>query len=170
MAAYLLDTSVLIALVDPDHVFHGAATNAVAAMAPGDLQFVSVISIGEITSGVASVQRVHGRTPVHATNVLAAAQQRSPLQINNHVAEAYGSLKAAMVAKFMPMASKKKAPAHLEDWVNHATGKRLGLNENDLWICAQSFERDLHVITCDRDFLRVQEAEPRLTVSVLREI
>lgn len=170
MPGYLLDTSVLIALVDPNHVLHIAATSAINAMAPEDLQFVSVVSIGEIRTGVASVQRVHGRTPIYAIQVLAAAQARDLLPINTHVAETYGVLKAAMVSKFMPKASKNRPPSYLEDWIDHATGKRLGTNENDLWICAQGFERDLHVITCDADFELVQEAEPRLALSVLRAI
>ena len=69
----------------------------------------------------------------------------------------------------MPKASRSKRPEHLERWIDHITGQRLGVNENDLWICAQGFERDLHVLTCDQDFERVQTAEPRLKVSVLRE-
>jgi predicted nucleic acid-binding protein len=170
MVGYLLDTSVLIALVDPNGVFHTAATSVIDKMTADDLQFVSAVSIGEIRTGVVSVQRIHGRTPVYATKVLAEAQARTLLSINSHVAATYGDLKAAMVSKFMPRASRSKSPAHLEDWIDHATGKRLGINENDLWICAQGFERDLHVITCDKDFARVQEAEPRLTLSVLRVI
>jgi predicted nucleic acid-binding protein len=170
MAGYLIDTSVLIALVDPDHVLHDVAASAIGAMAASDLQFVSVISIGEIGTGIASVQRVHGRTPIRAAQVLAAAQERNPLEITNHVAGAYGHLKAAMVSKFMSKASRNKSPAHIEDWIDHATGRRLGVNENDLWICAQGFERDLHVITCDNDFLRVQEAEPRLALTLLRVV
>jgi tRNA(fMet)-specific endonuclease VapC len=170
MTGYLLDTSVLIALVDPGSVFHATAKSRIDAMEQADLQFVSAVSIGEIRTGVASVQRSHGRTPVHATQVLAAAQARSLLTINTHVAETYGDLKAAMVSRFMPRASKNKSPSHLEDWIDHATGKRLGINENDLWICAQGFERELHIITCDTDFERVQDAEPRLVLSLLRVI
>ena len=170
MTGYLLDTSVLIALVDPAHVLHGTVTAAVDAMSGDDLQYVSAVSIGEIRTGVASVQNIHGRTPIHASQVLAAAQARTLLSINTQVAVTYGDLKAAMVSTFMPKASRKKPHAHLEDWIDHATGKRLGINENDLWICAQGFERDLHVLTCDGDFTRVQAAEPRLALSVLRVI
>jgi predicted nucleic acid-binding protein len=170
MTGYLLDTSVLIALVDPAHVLHATAASAVDAMDSNDLQYVSAVSIGEIRTGVASVQSIHGRTPTHASQVLAAAQARTLLSINTQVAITYGDLKAAMVSKFMPKASRNKSPAHLEDWIDHATGKRLGINENDLWICAQGFERDLHVLTCDGDFTKVQIAEPRLSLSVLRVI
>ncbi|WP_331375623.1 type II toxin-antitoxin system VapC family toxin [Sinorhizobium chiapasense] len=170
MTGYLLDTSVLIALVDPNHVLHGAATKAVGGMSANDLQFVSAVSIGEIRTGVATVQRIHGRTPVHSTQVLSAAQSRPLLTVNTQVAMVYGDLKAAMVGRFMPKSSKNKPPAHLQDWIDHATGNRLGINENDLWVCAQGFERDLHIVTCDADFLRVQEAEPRLSLSLLRAI
>lgn len=170
MTGYLLDTSVLIALVDPAHVLHATAAAAIDAMNADDLQYVSAVSIGEIRTGVVSVQSIHGRTPTHASQVLAAAQARPLLSINTQVAVIYGDLKAAMVSTFMPKASRSKSPAHLEDWIDHATGKRLGINENDLWICAQGFERDLHVLTCDSDFTRVQAAEPRFVLSVLRAI
>lgn len=170
MTGYLLDTSVLIALVDPAHVLHASVAAVVDAMDGDDLQYVSAISIGEIRTGVASVQSIHGRTPIHANQVLAAAQARTLLSINTQVAITYGDLKAAMVSRFMAKASGNKARGHLEDWIDHATGKRLGINENDLWICAQGFERDLHVLTCDGDFTRVQAAEPRLALSVLRVI
>ena len=170
MTGYLLDTSVLIALVDPAHVLHVTVTAAIDAMSGDDLQYVSAVSIGEIRTGVASVKNIHGRTPIHASQVLAAAQARTLLSINTQVAVTYGDLKAAMVSTFMAKASKNKSPAHLEDWIDHATGKRLGINENDLWICAQGFERDLHVLTCDGDFTRVRDAEPRLALSVLRAI
>lgn len=170
MTGYLLDTSVLIALVDPAHVLHATVAAAIDAMSGDDLQYVSAVSIGEIRTGVASVQNIHGRTPTHASQVLAAAQARTLLSINTQVAVTYGNLKAAMVSTFMPKASKNKPSGHLQDWIDHATGKRLGINENDLWICAQGFERDLHVLTCDGDFTRVQTAEPRLALSVLRVI
>ena len=170
MAGYLLDTSVLIALVDPGHVLHTTVAAAIGAMIGDDLQYVSAVSIGEIRTGVASVQAIHGRTPTHANQVLAAAQARTLLSINTQVAVTYGDLKAAMVSKFMPKASRNKPPGYLEEWIDHATGKRLGINENDLWICAQGFERDLHILTCDGDFTNVKAAEPRLALSVLRVI
>lgn len=170
MTGYLLDTSVLIALVDPAHALHETVVTVIDAMSGDNLQYVSAVSIGEIRTGVISVQKIHGRTPTHASQVLAAAQARTLLSINTQVAVTYGDLKAAMVSTFMPKASRNKPPAHLEDWIDHATGKRLGINENDLWICAQGFERDLHVLTCDGGFIRIQAAEPRLALSVLRVI
>ncbi len=103
----------LIALVDPNGVLHSVAISAIDTMAADDLQFVSAISIGEIRTGVVSVQRIHGRTPVYATKVLAEAQARSLLLINAHVAEAYGDLKAAMVSKFMP---KRAGANRLRTW------------------------------------------------------
>lgn len=167
MAGYLLDTSVLIALVDPKSSRHKAAHRAISLMSPSDLQFVSAISIGEISTGVAGIQRVHGKTPLHAHQVLAEAQARSVLNVTVQVGECFGALKAAMAARFMP--NSKRKPPYLEDWiVDVATGKRLGINENDLWICAQGYERDLNVLTCDKDFERVQEAEPSLKVQVIR--
>ncbi len=75
-----------------------------------------------------------------------------------------------MVQTFMSKASKNKPVGYLEDWIDHATGKRLAINENDLSICAQGFERDLTVVTYDSDFLRVEQAEPRLRLRLLRTV
>lgn len=76
MTGYLLDTSVLIALVDPAHVLHAIAAAAIDAMNGDDLQYVSSVSIGEIRTGVASVQTIHGRTPTHASQVPASIRSR----------------------------------------------------------------------------------------------
>jgi predicted nucleic acid-binding protein len=169
MAGFLLDTSVLIGLVDPKSPFHEPARKFVDGMSSSDLQFVSVITLGEITTGVASVQRVHGRTPINAIQTLAQARDRDLLIVDIHVAEAYAALKSVMVSHFMRKSSRAKRSEHLEDWIDHATGKRLNVTENDLWICAQGFDRDLHIVSCDGDFARVREAEPRLKLTLLRE-
>ena len=87
--------------------------------------------------------------------------------VNEHVAHAYGNLKAAMVARYMPNATRAQRGQFLETWINQATGLRLGVNENDIWICSQALERDIFVMSADGDFERIREAEPRLRLILL---
>lgn len=167
MAGYLFDTSVLIALVDPQSTFNRAAKDVIAAMQEGDLQFVSSISFGEIHTGIETNLRIRGQRPPNAQQTLTLAQTHGLLTIDDHVARSYGALKAAMVARYMPNASRAQRGRFLENWIDQATGLRLGVNENDLWICAQAIERDIFVVSTDGDFERVREAEPRLKLILL---
>ena len=44
-----------------------------------------------------------------------------------------------------------KLPRWIEDWVDRGSGKKLQIDESDLWIAAVATERDLTVITGDGD-------------------
>lgn len=162
MAAYLLDTSVLIAMVDSKNPFSQAVSDFVSAMSATDLQFVSSISLGEIHTGIEINFRNRGSRPPNAQQTLAQAQSRVLLAVDEHVAKTYGELKAAMVARYMPNASRARRGQFIENWIDLATGARLGINENDLWICSQALERDITVVTTDSDFDRVRDAEAKL--------
>lgn len=162
-----MDTSVLIALVDPTHRVHVSATALVGRMQPTDLQFVSSVSLGEIHTGIETNLLARGTRPPNAQLTLAQAQARSPLIVDEHVARFYGMLKAAMVVHYMPNVSRSRRGAFIENWIDQATGQRLGVNENDLWICAQALERDIYVVAADSDFQRVAVAEPRLKLILL---
>lgn len=168
MAAYLFDTSALIALVDPRNSFNKAVNDALSAMQSSDLQFVSSISFGEIHTGIETNVRIRGQRPPNAQQTLALAEKHSLLTVDQNVARTYGVLKAAMVAHYMPHSSRSQRGQFLENWINQATGLRLGINENDIWICSQALERDISVISTDGDFERVREAEPRLKLLLLK--
>ncbi|HZP78644.1 MAG TPA: PIN domain-containing protein [Pseudolabrys sp.] len=73
-----------------------------------------------------------------------------------------------MVVHYMPNASRAQRGQFIENWINAATGFRLGINENDIWICSQALERNIIVVSTDRDFERVRDAEPRLNLLLLR--
>ena len=168
MAGYLFDTSTLIALVNPASVFHQPATDFVAALGVDDLQFVSTISLGELHSGVESAFAIKGQRPLTAEQTLKRAENYGLLEVDRHVALSYGQLKAAMAARFLKKASQRRA--HLEEWIDNATGSRLNVNENDLWICAQAHERDICVVACDRDFERVRVAAPNLQLHIIHSV
>ena len=60
-----------------------------------------------------------------------------------------------------PVSEGVHRPRRVVDWVDKATGKKLHVDENDLWICAQAKERDLVFLTADRKIHeRVSDADP----------
>jgi predicted nucleic acid-binding protein len=58
----------------------------------------------------------------------------------------------------------KKMRRWIEDWVEIGSGKRLQVDENDLWICAQAKERDLVVVTGDTDIRQLASLDPDLKI------
>ena len=82
------------------------------------------------------------------------------LGLTKHTAEEYGELKALLAKTYLRNALRKDRPRWLEEWVDKATGQKLQVDENDLWMCAQARERNLVLITTDRKISRISQADP----------
>ena len=70
------------------------------------------------------------------------------LPIDDRVADAYGSIRAVLVAHFGPRERGRRKSVPL--------GK-LGFSDNDVWIAAVAIARGLTVVSSDSDFLRMAE-------------
>ena len=81
------------------------------------------------------------------------------LEVTRHTSAAYAELKAHLAGKYLIKALTKDRPRWVEDWIDRATGKKLQIDENDLWICAQAKERNLTVVTADRRMNRISNAD-----------
>jgi predicted nucleic acid-binding protein len=57
---------------------------------------------------------------------------------------------------------RKDRPRYIEEWVDKATGQKLGIDENDLWMCAQAKERNLVLVTADGRMKRIPNADPEV--------
>ena len=80
----------------------------------------------------------------------------------------YALLKAKLAKCYLAKPSRKDRPRWVEDWVDKATGKKLHVDENDLWMCAQAKERDLVFVTADDKIRkRVSKADPSVRFLVL---
>ena len=63
---------------------------------------------------------------------------------------------------------RRRIPRWVESWTDRVSGQLLQIDENDLWIAAQAVERNLVVITSDRDFTKIiGAAVPDLRVQLL---
>lgn len=70
--------------------------------------------------------------------------------IDERTADAYGELKAAIVARFGPREKAK---------LRHVDIERLGFRENDLWIAAIAKRHRFIIVSADGDFRRMQLAD-----------
>jgi tRNA(fMet)-specific endonuclease VapC len=83
--------------------------------------------------------------------ILAEFLQDIPIyQLNEQTAQIYGQLKTRVFNHFAPKDSSKR---------RKATTTSLGFGDNDLWIASVALQHRLTLISCDRDFQRLQEAQ-----------
>lgn len=62
---------------------------------------------------------------------------------------------------------RKDRPRWVENWIDKATGEKLQVDENDLWICAQAREHNLILVTADAKIERIRKADPALQLLVI---
>ena len=162
MDGYLIDTQTISYWFDEKSTEHNAV-QAAAETRRGKMPlyvsvplYVSAITVGEIAYG-------------HAVNPAGAGPQREAflefvrarlnphrLEVSRHTAEPYGQLRAALFEKFAPN-WKKRRPERPEELCDPATGRELGIQENDLWIVAQAAERNVVLVTHDK-LVHIREA------------
>lgn len=168
MDGYLLETNLISSLLDPSHSAHGAAAAAIAALDPAAPQFISVVTLAEIGFGLELHRLFKGAVPERLQAVLVGAKAHSPLAVTSSTAAEYAALKAHLAQHYLAKAfGKQGRPRWIEDWIDRATGQKLQLDENDLWICAQARERKLVLITSDADIERVAKADPAVRVHLV---
>lgn len=167
MDAYLIDTSVLSIYLDPDHPDHQAKTQSLAALPQQNPRFVSSVALGELAFG-AELATVLGKANLSALQAkIAQARSHGVLDISHHTAAVYAGIKARIANKYLASVLRRDRPKYLEEWVDRATGQKLGIDENDLWMCAQAKERDLVFVTADRRMGRIPEADPEVRLLMI---
>ena len=170
MDGYLLDTTILSAYLVPTHRHHIEVLAAVEDLTAKEYRYISVVALAELTTGAEFIEAFDGRFVPAFRERLIRARKHPLLDISHHTASAYAKLKRAVAEKFMPEAMKKKASRKrfVEDWIDETTGKELGIDENDLWMCAQAKERDLILVTDDKKMVRrIGTADPDLRLELL---
>ena len=167
MDAYILDTSVLSALLFPTHRRHGVAVDAVDGMDPDSTKWVSPVSLAEFRFGVRLAELTGDSRAPALRNVLNDAGKYAVLEITGHTAEAYSELRSRMAVKYLRNPTREGRPRWVEDWADRARGKKLGIDENDLWQCAQARERDFVFVTADKRIQRIADADPALRLRIV---
>ncbi len=154
MADYLLDTNILSYWYDESRSEHakvkarvGTAKQPDAGTGYVPCLFVSVVTLGEMEYG----HRVNDQEDLaKRARYLDFVREQCPevLELTKHVAEHYGRLRAWLFNNCAPR-SKRTKGLRAEELVNLATGRELGIDENDLWIAAQALTYNLVLVTHD---------------------
>ena len=167
MDGYILDTSVLSAHLDPEHPRHGDIRQGVRQLEHHATLFLSAVSFAELQFGVKLAETFGHARLLTLKKTLVDARRYPMLHVTHHTAAAYGDLKATLAHIYLANATKKGRRRWIEDWVDRTTSKKLQIDENDLWICAQAKERDLLVCTADRPMRRISDADPDVRLHIL---
>lgn len=164
MKPYLLETTVLTIFLDARHPRHLDVVRSIETLPADSAQYVSVVGLAELTFG-ADLAIAIGKADVRSLREkVRRARSYGVLDVTHHTASAYSETKAKLAVKFLTSALRRDRPKYLEDWVDKATGKLLGVDENDLWMCAQAKERDMILVTADNRMRRIPEADPTIDV------
>ena len=166
--AYLLDTSALSPAVDPGHLQHADAITTLKSIGTDPI-FVSVVALAELMYGFELFHRSTGIVLPDAAEMLAAAKLWPPIGVSHHTAVVYAELKASLAIHYLPSVTRKFRKRHLEDWIDKFTNKTLGIDDNDLWICAQARLSNFVVVRGDKKMDVIQKADPQLKMMLIGE-
>ncbi|WP_298360576.1 PIN domain-containing protein [uncultured Litoreibacter sp.] len=167
MDAYLLDTTVLSIYLDPDHPHHTTKGLSLAALPSANPRFVSAVALGELGFGTKLAARLGKGNLEKLEAMLIEARSYAVLDISFHTGSVYAELKANVAHKYLAKTLRKDRPKYIEEWVDKATGQKLHIDENDLWMCAQAKERDLVFVTADARMKRISEADPDVNLLII---
>ena len=129
--------------------------------------FLSTISLAELEFGVQLARRFGAGGLPTLEKMLKDAHSYPVLEVTHHTSVAYAELKANLAHTYLADATRKNRRRWIEDWVDKTSGKKLQVDENDLWICAQAKERALVVVTTDRRMKRIPDADSEVRLRIL---
>lgn len=164
----MLETCALSALLDVQHEKHVVVKSVVDNFDPNSPTYVSTIALGELRFGNALFELSGAPLPKWPT-ILAGALAHKPLDITHHTSTEYSGLKTNVAAKYLKNPrDKKERKRWIENWVDEATSQILGIDENDLWMCAQARERNLVLVTTDKKIQRIADADAALRLWIIK--
>jgi predicted nucleic acid-binding protein len=164
---YLLDTCFLSALLDPTKVNHPAVCSAIDNLQEDAPKYVSVITFAELRFGIRLATIRGDINTERLDKIVHAAKTHPPLNVTKHTAEEYGFIKAELANKYLNNALRKFRPRWIEEWVDTATGQKLQIDENDLWLCAQAKERNLVLLTAEKKINRIKAVVPEIRIETI---
>lgn len=169
---YLLDTSVISALVNEGHPARSRAVDFKNNHVHDETQlFICVASVAEMQFGLSMYE---SRTPspsrwdldVVKRYIQAARKLSQTLDVTNHVAVEQGKLRSKWAWEVAPNkashAKIKGIPP--EQWSDDWPATTLQITENDIWIAATALTHDLTLVTCDKDFSKLAQVDAQLRV------
>ena len=145
---YLFDTCIAPAPWDKNHRHHEKARTLVCEVGESNIA-VSVVTLAEVECGLKSnPQMDEERKSIVRAQM---AQYVYVVDISKHTVDSYSEIKSRLIDEYAPADSRGKPKKKwVEDFRDEITGKLLGVQENDIWIAAQAYERNASLVTEDR--------------------
>ena len=165
MDTYLIDTNIISVLYDASRPNHQSIRSSLAGFGHESVQLISVVTIAELRFGLALSQAA-GRPMDHIKACIRSAEQHPLAEIGRYTGESFAYIKSEVAKSRLDI--HRRIPRWVEGWTDRATGEKLQIDENDLWIAAQGLEKNLVVVTSDKDIKDiVGDAVPELRVEII---
>lgn len=149
---YLLDTNVASLATDGGRPEHTGIRQRIANLAT-DLVYVSVITLAEVDYGLKTATAVK---PARHQEMRQALNEYEIKGIDRHTSEIYGSIRAELFNRYAPRTSRGRVRSkYVIDLVDKTTDKKLGIQENDLWLVSIAVQYNLVLVTGDKKIQRV---------------
>lgn len=163
---YLIDSCIAPAPWDKNDSLHVDARGFADSVGESSMA-ISVVTLAEIECGLKS----HSQMDQERKSIVRAsmAQYTYVLDITRHTADAYSEIKAKLIENHAPSGSKGKLKKKwVEDLCDLPTGRKLGIQENDIWIAAHAYERNLLLVTEDKHMLIMAKLKLNPSLRILR--
>lgn len=171
MRDFLLDTQIVRYWYDDKCAQHAAVLRNIELLrkqaksldyAPRLL--VSVVTLGEIEFGY-RVQPGDFTKNQEACMRFVHQELPASLELTDDATTAYGEIRARLFNKYAPR-EKRKRGMRPEQLMDMSTSLELGIQENDLWLCAQAIGHGMVLVTNDK-MNRIHEATKGMKPALL---
>lgn len=162
--SYLLDNNIFSALCDGKHPHHTEAEKYLQKVGR-DFVFVPCVVIAEVRYGCNVVFNKDKQRQADIEKFIKTFD-KSVKNIGKHTTIPYAKIRAELFRKFGTKDAKHRIKEKLpEDLIDISTGKSLGIDENDLWICAIALEYNLILISNDK-MTRIKEVAKEIAKEI----
>ena len=159
MDGYLLDTNAASILWDMRHREYKTLRSFIQKKDQSPI-WISIVVFGEIEYGLKTAPRMDESLQVAVRKKMSAFPL--VLEMDKHTVEPYSDLRAALFKKYSPKDKRGRLKAKWpEDLRERTTAKKLGVQENDIWIAAQAVQYNLVLVSGDY-MRRLQEVSTDL--------
>lgn len=151
---YLLDTNIIAYWFNENREpAHSRVAQSVSALPDPSLLRTSAIVLGEIEFGH-RVQSPGSDTSVQARYTRFIGENIPKIyEVGKATTIYYGPLKARLFERFSPREKRTKTQ-RLNQLVDPMTLRKLGIQENDIWIAAQAIEHNLVLVSHDQKMVQ----------------
>ena len=166
---YLIDTNYAPAPWDKNDKHHDKMRQFISSNGESRVA-ISVVTLAEVEYGLKIAPVVdEGRQAIVRASM---AEYTYVWNITQHTVRFYSEIRAKLFMKYAPSDSKGKLKTKWpEDLIDRTTAKTLGVQENDVWIAAQAYERNACLVTSDRmDRITSLQLNPPLRILRLEDI